>query len=76
MRISILTLFLALVVAVAAPLTFAEEAIEQQVSEQEEVMGPHALTETTETVADDANTVIEEQVVEMKGHCGRGRPCG
>jgi hypothetical protein len=67
MRISIFSLFLALAVAVAGPPAFAEtDVIEEQVTEQEQVPGPEALTEAQDTVIEETQTVAQEKVVEMK----------
>lgn len=67
MRISIFSLFLALAVAVAGPLAFAEtDVIEEQVTEQEAVPGPDALSETADTAVDETQTVVQEKVVDMQ----------
>ncbi len=67
MRISIFSLFLALAVAVAGPLAFAEtDVIEEQVTEQEQVPGPEALNEAAGTAVDETQTVVQEKVVEMQ----------
>lgn len=64
MRISILSIFLALVVAVAGPLAFAEpEAAQDQVTEQETAPSAEALTESSDTSV---------EVVEAKEDCTNG----
>ena len=60
MRISILSLFLAIAVAVAAPLAFADDAADKQ------AMGPEQVTETVEAAAQDTQTAAEETVVETQ----------
>jgi len=67
MRISILSLFLAIAVALAGPLAFAEtDVIEEQVTEQETAPGPEALNESADTAVDETQTVVQEKVVEMR----------
>ncbi len=67
MRISILSLFLALAVVVAGPLAFAgSDVIEEQVTEQETAPGPEALEEVADTTAEETQTVVQEKVDETQ----------
>ena len=67
MRISILSLLLALAVVVAGPLAFAEtDVIEEQVTEQETAPGPEALEEAADTTVEETQTVVQEKVDSMQ----------
>ena len=59
MRISILSLFLAVTVAFAGPLAFAGETAVEQTGQAEEMIGPEAMSEVSET-----ETVVQEKVAE------------
>lgn len=67
MRISILSLFLALAVAVAGPLALAEtDVIEEQVTEQETAPGPKALEEAADTTVEETQSAVQEKVEEVQ----------
>ena len=60
MRISILSLFLAVALALGGQLALADEA------SQKEMMGPEQLTETVENTVEDTQTAAEETVVDTE----------
>ena len=67
MRISILSLFLALAVAVAGPLAYADnDVIEEQVTEQETVPGPKALEDAADTTVEETQSAVQEKVEEVQ----------